>query len=85
VEASGPIFLGGLVGSPPTENQALCYDPATGQVGPCPTAKNLGFCVPNAAASPRFVANMDGTVTDLKTCLMWEVKTGTVGSSSIAR
>jgi hypothetical protein len=81
VVESGPIFLGGLVGSPPTENQALCYDTATGQVGPCPTAKNLAFCVPNAAASPRFVDNMDGTVTDLKTCLMWEMKTGTVGSA----
>ena len=78
---SGPIFLGGLVGSPPTENQALCYDTATGQVGPCATAKNLAFCVPNAAASPRFVDNMDGTVTDLTTCLMWEMKTGTVGSA----
>jgi len=81
VVESGPIYLGGLVGSPATENQALCYDTATGQVGPCPSAKNLGFCVPNPAASPRFVDNMDGTVTDLKTCLMWEKKTGTITMS----
>ena len=77
---SGPVFLGGLVGSPPTEKQALCYDTTTGQVGPCPAAKNLAFCVPNALASPRFVDNMDGTLTDMTTCLMWEMKTGTVGS-----
>jgi len=77
---SGPIFLGGLVGSPPTENQALCYDTTTGQVGACPSAKDLTFCVPNAAASPRYVNNGDGTLTDLQTCLMWEMKTGTVGS-----
>jgi hypothetical protein len=76
---SGPIFLGGLVGSPPTQNQGLCYDTTTGRVGPCPSAKNLAFCVPNATASPRYVDNMDGTVTDLQTCLMWEKKTGTVG------
>jgi Protein of unknown function (DUF1566) len=78
---TGPIFLGGLVGSPPFENQALCYDTTTGQVGPCPSAKNLAFCVPNAAASPRFVDNLDGTLTDMTTCLMWETKTGTVGSA----
>ena len=78
---NGPIFLGGLVGSPPTKNQALCYDTTTGQVGTCPSAKNLAFCVPNAVASPRYVNNMDGTLTDLKTCLMWEMKTGTVGSA----
>ena len=28
-------------------------------------------------ASPQFVDNMDGTVTDQHTCLMWEQKTGT--------
>jgi len=77
---SGPIFLGGLVGSPPLENQALCYDTTTGEVGPCPSAKHLAFCVPHAAASPRFVDNLDGTLTDLTTCLMWEKKAGTVGS-----
>jgi hypothetical protein len=79
VVESGPIFLGGLVGSPLTENQALCYDTTTGQVGPCPSAKNLAFCVPNAAAAPRYVDNGDGTLTDRATCLMWEMKTGTAG------
>jgi hypothetical protein len=41
-----------------------------------------GGCVPNPAASPRFVDNGDNTVTDHKTCLMWEKKTGTVGGST---
>ena len=36
-------------------------------------------CVPDPTASPRFVDNGDGTVTDYQTCLMWEKKTGTVG------
>jgi hypothetical protein len=71
---TGPIFLGGLVGSPPIGNQALCYDTMTGQLGACPSAKNLAFCVPNAAASPRFVDNGDLTITDRQTCLMWEQK-----------
>jgi hypothetical protein len=41
-----------------------------------------GGCVPNPAASPRFVDNGDNTVTDHKTCLMWEKKTGTVGGGT---
>jgi len=77
---NGQLFFGGLVGTPPLENQPLCYDTATGQVGACPSAKNLALCVKDAAASPRFVDNMDGTLTDMTTCLMWEMKTGTVGS-----
>jgi hypothetical protein len=77
---NGQLFFGGLVGSPPLENQPLCYDTTTGQVGACPSAKNLALCVKNAAASPRFVDNMDNTLTDMTTCLMWEKKTGTVGS-----
>jgi hypothetical protein len=32
-------------------------------------------CCPDALASPRFVANGDGTVTDRATCLVWERKT----------
>jgi uncharacterized protein DUF1566 len=35
---------------------------------------------PDGAAGPRYVANGDGTVTDNKTGLMWEMKTGTVGA-----
>jgi hypothetical protein len=38
--------------------------------------------VPNSTASPSYVDNGDGTVTDLTTCLMWEQKDGTVGGSS---
>jgi hypothetical protein len=37
--------------------------------------------VPDAAASPRFEDNGDGTITDHQTCLMWEQKTGTVGGA----
>lgn len=36
-----------------------------------------GVCLPNVPASPQFVDNGDGTVTDQHTCLMWEQKTGT--------
>lgn len=31
-------------------------------------------CVPDASASPRFVDNGDGTISDFTTCLMWEKK-----------
>jgi hypothetical protein len=31
-------------------------------------------CVPNSAATPRFVDNGNGTITDRKTCLVWEKK-----------
>ena len=33
------------------------------------------------AQLPRFVDNLDGTITDKTTCLTWEKKTGTVGAS----
>ena len=56
----------------------LCYDATTGQLGSCPP---VIVCVPDVTASPQFVDNGDGTVTDLHTCLMWEQKTGTVGST----
>jgi hypothetical protein len=38
-------------------------------------------CVPNAVAEPRYVDNGDGSVTDLATCLVWEMKIGTVGTT----
>ena len=68
---TGEVFVGGLVGSPPIENQALCFDATTGQVGACPGA-------PGGAG---LVDNGDGTVTDNTTGLMWEKKTGTVGAA----
>lgn len=77
---TGQVYLGGLVGSPPIKNQPLCYDTTTGQVGACPAATSLALCVPDAAASPRFVDNGDGTLTDKQTCRMWEKKTGVVGT-----
>ena len=50
--------------------------------GPC--AAYIKSCTPGArpAAAPatRFVDNGDGTVSDTQTGLMWEKKTGTVGS-----
>lgn len=39
-----------------------------------------GNCVPQTSPSPRFVDNGDGTVTDRKTCLVWEKKTTAVNS-----
>lgn len=35
----------------------------------------------DAAPQPRFVDNGDGTITDNQTGLMWEKKTGTLGSA----
>lgn len=68
---SGAIFLGGLSPVPPVEDTPLCYNATTGQVGACPGA-------PGATG---LVDNGDGTVTDNKTGLTWEKKTGTVGSA----
>lgn len=75
---TGEVYLGGLVTSPPIKKVPLCFDATTGQVGTCPAVLNL--CVPDAAASPRFVDNGDGTLTDKQTCRMWEKKTGVVGT-----
>ena len=43
---------------------------------------STGGCVPNVAASPRFVDN-GLTVTDLTTCLEWEKKTTTAGINNL--
>src|SRR5262249_42836693 len=43
----------------------------------CPLGETCDFAT---VPSPRFVSNGDGTVTDRKTCLVWEKKTGTVGT-----
>lgn len=40
-------------------------------------------CVLGPDPSPRYVDNGDGTVTDRRTCLVWEQKTGTFSSPSI--
>lgn len=45
--------------------------------GCTPGGRNPDVCVPNPSASPRYVDNGDGTVSDRTTCLMWEQKTGT--------
>ncbi|HLE25441.1 MAG TPA: DUF1566 domain-containing protein [Thermodesulfobacteriota bacterium] len=44
---------------------------------------DLATCEGDLAASDGFVDNGDGTVTDVRSGLMWEMKTGTVGSSVI--
>jgi len=67
---TGQVYLGGLVASPPIKNQALCYDATSGQIGACP----------GAPGGTGLVDNGDGTVTDNKTGLTWEKKTGTVGA-----
>jgi hypothetical protein len=38
-------------------------------------------CTVDRGASPRFVDNTDGTLTDRATCLVWEKKTGTLAAS----
>ncbi len=43
--------------------------------GCIPGGRNTDVCVPNLSASPRYVDNGDGTVSDKTTCLMWEQKT----------
>jgi hypothetical protein len=68
---TGQVFLGGLSPVPPVEDIPLCYNATSGQVGACPGA-------PGAPVG--LVDNGDGTVTDNKTGLIWEKKTGTVGS-----
>jgi len=54
-----------------TTTQACAYDMN------CPGGETC------AAPVPRFVDNGDGTVTDNRTCLVWEKKTGTIGSASV--
>ena len=64
---TGEVFLGGLLVSHPVQSQPLCYNTASGQLGDCAAAA--------PAATPRFIDNGDGTVTDTRTGLMWEKKT----------
>ncbi len=53
--------------------------PCSAWIAGCtPGGRNTDVCVPNPSASPRYVDNGDGTVSDKTTCLMWEQKTGTV-------
>jgi hypothetical protein len=51
----------------------------SGTSQPCAYDKDCsaGTCV---APTPRFIDNGNGTVTDKRTCLVWEKKTGTLGS-----
>lgn len=51
--------------------------------GCTPGERSPAVCVPDPSASPRFVDNLDGTVSDRTTCLMWEKKTGTTGSYNV--
>ncbi len=52
--------------------------PCSAWIAGCtPGGRNTDVCVPNPSASPRYVDNGDGTVSDKTTCLMWEKKTGT--------
>lgn len=43
-----------------------------------------GICVADPSASPRFVDNGDGTVTDRTTCLMWEQKNASDGVADLS-
>jgi hypothetical protein len=58
--------------------------PCSAWIAGCtPGERNPSGCVRDPSASPRFVDNGDGTVSDRTTCLMWEKKTGTTGGSSL--
>jgi hypothetical protein len=63
--------------------------------GSCPTTEDSGFIeenidlifgagssigIPQAVSATRFIDNGDGTVTDTRTALTWEKKTGTLGA-----
>ncbi len=55
--------------------------PCSAWIAGCtPGDRSSAVCVPNSSASPRFINNGDGTVSDKNTCLMWEQKTGTTGT-----
>jgi hypothetical protein len=55
--------------------------PCSAWIAGCtPGERSPSGCVRDPAASPRFVDNGDGTVSDRTTCLMWEKKTGTAGT-----
>ena len=82
VKETGETFVRGAKDMPAAgADTPLCYDATTGQLGTCPPGP--GVCVSNVLASPQFVDNGDGTVTDLHTCRMWEQKTGTVDGVSV--
>jgi len=51
--------------------------------GCTPGERSPAVCVPDPSASPRFINNGDGTVSDRTTCLMWEQKTGTAGGYEV--
>lgn len=58
--------------------------PCSAWIAGCtPGDRSPAVCVPKPSASPRFVDNGDGTVSDRKTCLMWEQKTGTAGGFNV--
>jgi hypothetical protein len=40
--------------------------------------------LPDPLPPPRFVDNLDGTLTDRATCLVWEQKTGMVGGAAVS-
>lgn len=68
VKESGEVTVPGLLAAPSIEAQPLCFNITTGRVGSC------------SAAGTGLTDNGDGTVTDHHTGLVWEKKTGTVGS-----
>jgi len=89
--ASGPTGPAGPTGpqgpsGPPGASAPLCHGRPGGTCSAstslscaydqdCPTSETCVWAQP----LPRFVDNGNGTVTDRRTCLQWEKKTGTVG------
>jgi len=64
----------------PLPDGTACDDGNASTLTDVCSSGSCGGCVVDGAPSPRFVDNGNGTVTDRSTCLMWEQKTGTVGT-----
>ena len=63
---------------------ATCDDGSAPQDTDVCTTGMCGPCVPSTTASPRFVDNGDGTITDRQTCLVWEKKNDAGGGANVA-
>jgi hypothetical protein len=67
-------------GPPPPSDGTTCDDGNPSSPTDVYSGGACVRCVVDPSASPRYVDNGDGTITDRATCLVWEKKTGTVGT-----
>src|SRR5262249_49327585 len=78
----GQCIPAGTCTAPPcTDEEGFCPGVGCAFDQDCPAGQT---CVVDIVASPRFVDNGNGTVTDRQTCLVWEQKTTAVGSGTDA-